>query len=49
MRKNPGREDLVWDNLFSRESRQEIFFLVGNLARHPLSFMIISVLRIRRL
>jgi hypothetical protein len=47
-RKNPGREEQVWENLFSRESQQEILFLVGNLARHPSSFMVISILRIPR-
>jgi hypothetical protein len=45
-RKNPGEEEKVWDNLFSKESQQEILFLVGNLARHPSSFMVVSILRI---
>jgi hypothetical protein len=48
MRKNPGKEEQVWENLFAHENNQEIFFLVGNLARHPLSFMVISILRIKR-
>jgi len=45
-RKNPGEEDKVWDNLFSREASQEILFLVGNMARHPNSYMVVSILRI---
>ena len=45
-RKHPGDEDKVWDNLFSKEAQQEILFLVGNQARHPSSFMVISILRI---
>lgn len=48
MRKNPSREERVWENLFAHESNQEILFLVGNLARHPSSFMVISILRIKR-
>lgn len=45
-RKNPGEEEKVWDNLFSKEAQQEILFLVGNQARHPSSFMVVSILRI---
>jgi len=48
MRKNPGKEDQVWENLFAHESTQEILLVVGNLARHPLSFMVINILRIKR-
>jgi len=47
MRKNPGKEEKVWKNLFAHESRQKIFFLVGNMAFHPASFIVISILRIR--
>jgi hypothetical protein len=45
-RKYPGEEDRVWENLFSREAQQEILFLIGNLARHLSSFMVVSILRI---
>jgi hypothetical protein len=45
-RKHPDGPEKVWDNLFSREAKQQILFLVGNLARHPSSFMVISILRI---
>ncbi len=45
-RKNPGEEDKVWENLFSREAQQEILFLIGNLARHQSSFMVVSILRV---
>ncbi len=46
MRKNPGKEEQVWENLFWREKQQEILFLVGNQARRPSSFMVISILRV---
>ncbi|OGS42453.1 MAG: hypothetical protein A3K67_07215 [Euryarchaeota archaeon RBG_16_62_10] len=46
MRKHPGEEEDVWKNLFGREDRQEILFLVGNQARWHGSFMIVSILRI---
>ena len=46
MRKNPGKEDQVWENLFSHESSQEVLFLVGNQATKPESFLVISILRI---
>lgn len=49
MRKNPGKEECVWENLFAHESSQEILFFVGNQARHPSSFMVIDILRIKRL
>ena len=49
MRKNPGNEEQVWENLFSKEKQQEILFLVGNQARRPHSFMVISILRIPRI
>ncbi len=45
-RKNPGKESQVWENLFWKEKQQRIFFLVGNLAFRPSSFVIISVLRL---
>jgi hypothetical protein len=45
-RKYPGEEDKVWENLFSSEAQQEILFLVGNLARHHSSFMVVSILRV---
>lgn len=48
MRKHPGEEGLVWDNLFHNEAKQEILFLVGNQARRPSSFMIVSILRVPR-
>jgi len=47
MRKNPGAEKKVWENLFAHEGSQEIFFLVGNMAHHPSSFMVVSILRIK--
>ena len=46
LRKNPGEEERVWENLFWKEKQQEILFLVGNQARHPSSFMVVSILRI---
>ncbi len=45
-RKNPGEEEKVWENLFSKEDQQEILFLIGNLARHQSSYMVVSILRI---
>lgn len=48
-RKHPGKEDKVWENLFSKQARQEVLFVVGNLARHPNSFVVVSILRIPRL
>ena len=45
-RKHPGAEEQVWENLFSKEKHQDIFFLVGNQARRLTSFMVISILRI---
>jgi len=46
MRKNPEKEEQVWENLFCKEKQQEILFLVGSQARRPSSFMVISILRI---
>jgi hypothetical protein len=46
LRKNPGEEEKVWENLFWKEKQQEILFLVGNQARHLSSFMVVSILRI---
>jgi len=46
MRKNPGNEERVWENLFHNEGQQRILFLVGNQAKWPTSFMVISVLRL---
>jgi hypothetical protein len=48
-RKHPGKEDKVWENLFSKEAKQDVLFVVGNLARHPNSFVVVSILRIPRL
>ena len=48
MRKNPGKEEQVWENMFGHENTQEMLFVVGNMAHHPLSFMVINILRIRR-
>ncbi len=45
LRKNPGKEDGVWANLFWKENQQDIYFVVGNQAKWPSSFMVISVLR----
>ena len=48
MRKNPGKEGQVWENLFWKEDQQEVYFLVGNQARRPSSFMVVSFLRIAK-
>lgn len=45
LRKNPDNPDQVWVNAGFEKDDTDIFFLVGNLARHRTTFMVISVLR----
>ena len=43
LRKNPEKRDQIWDNAKIGNPNSDIYFLVGNQARHRRSFMIISV------
>ena len=45
IRKHPDNVEQVWKNLHLGESGYDTRFLVGNMARHRMSFMIISILR----
>ena len=45
IRKHPDNVEQVWKNLHLGESGYDTRFLVGNMARHRTSFMIISILR----
>lgn len=47
MRNNKGNEDRVWKNLHLGEPGYDFDFLVGNMALHPTSFMVISVFRFK--
>lgn len=45
LRRNPEKKDEVWKNLHIGESGYHTSFLVGNMAIHRTSFMIISIFR----
>ena len=46
-RRNPGREEQVWDNMHLDDPGWDKWFLVGNQARYRNSFMIISAIRFK--
>lgn len=46
MRKYPNKKEQVWDNAKLNNPNSDIYFLVGNQARHRKSFMIISIFSI---
>lgn len=45
MRKHPDNKEQVWANMNIDDPAYEKMFLVGNMARHRSSFMIVSVFR----
>lgn len=45
IRKNPDKKEQAWKNLHIGEPGYETSFLVGNMALHRTSFMIISIFR----
>lgn len=47
MRKNPNNKDQIWENLKLYDSRYDISFLVGNMARYRNSFLIVSIFRFK--
>jgi hypothetical protein len=47
MRQNPKEPEKVWENLHLRDSNYERSFLVGNMALHRNSFMVISFFRFK--
>lgn len=47
MRRNPGDEEKVFENLHLGEDGYDVSFLVGNMARYPRSFVVISVFRFK--
>ncbi len=47
VRQNPNRADEAWDNLHIGEENYYTSFLVGNMALHRNSFMIISIFRLK--
>lgn len=48
MRKYPDKKEQLWENLKLNSQKSDIYFLVGNLAYHRTSFVIISVLSIQK-
>lgn len=48
IRKKPTKPEQVWENLGLDDPEYEKFFLVGNLYRFPIAFIIISILRFKK-
>jgi hypothetical protein len=48
IRKNPSNPEQIWKNYHLDDQEYEHYFLVGNMARHLTSFMIISILRFKK-
>jgi hypothetical protein len=47
-RKNPDNIDQIWENAQFNSPDHDIYFFVGNQFRHRTSYMVISVLRIKK-
>jgi hypothetical protein len=47
-RKNPDRLEQVWENARFSDNSYDLYFLVGNQRDRRTSYMVISVLRLRR-
>lgn len=47
LRKKPGDEAMVWENLHFDDLEWTKHFLVGSLFRYPTSFIVVSVLRLK--
>ena len=48
LRKNPGNEKKLWENLHLFDDEYVKYFLVGNISWRRSSFMVISVLRLKK-
>ena len=49
IRKNPDSKEQVWENLGFDDPEYQKFFLVGNLLQYPTAFIIVSILRFKKL
>ena len=49
MRKYPEDKEQVWENLGLDNEEYDKFFLVGNMHQYPTAFLIISILRFKKL
>lgn len=47
LRKNAGQEERVWENLHFNEDGYQQSLLIGNMALHRTSFMVISIFRFK--
>lgn len=47
-RKNPGKEDQVFENLHLEDPQYEKYLLVGNQSHHRVSYLVIGVIRWKR-
>ena len=48
IRKNPSNPEQIWRNYHLDDPDWQHYFLVGNMARHPTSFMVIGILRYKK-